>query len=214
MAVLPARIQGMPVRSQTAAGKTKSTGAKRAASLATTLIVMTVLYFDSLSGAVRYFCAMAGAAAVYYIPFSLVLPWVFFKLANGSLPSKNRNLILAFLVLIFASSAFGLFNARTPMQVGFALYTWSPLFLGLLVASEGLEGKLFWHAKIIWGLAILGVVINHFTPMPWTGQTYVVGDADLGATVQASRDWQAGGVQRLAGFSRASFAAAIEHARP
>src|SRR6478609_3960617 len=91
-------------------------------------------------------------------------------------------------------------------SVGFALYTWTPFFLGLVLVSLRLEGLLLRAALVWWGFAVAGVLLNTFVKFPWMGATFEV----LGQEAQVARDWTTNGIERLAGFSRASFTAANE----
>jgi hypothetical protein len=62
------------------------------------------------------------------------------------------------------------------------------------------------YVLALWICVAVGVGYNYFHSMPWTGFTYQLGDAE----VEASRDWSYFGVERVAGFARASFEAATQ----
>ena len=89
MVVIPARTRSMPSGSQAPAVSPGAKRAKGATSVMTSLIVLAVLYFDSLSAAVRFACAAIGAAPLYYLPFAVTLPWVIFRLLGSGLPPRE-----------------------------------------------------------------------------------------------------------------------------
>ena len=112
------------------------------------------------------------------------------------------------LLVIGYSILVGIFH--TPIfQVLFGIYALLPFWFGL--ASSDIIFR-HWHfvltiSKWLWFLVVSGVILNFWIAFPWEGFGYSVGDLD----VVSSREWEnIGGGKRLAGFSRASFDAALQ----
>jgi len=170
------------------------------------LIVLSALYFDCLSGLLRYIFAQIDVAILIYTPFFLIFSYM---LITPFLPGYKytKRPLIWFIYAFFAFYfIYSLFNLSSFEQVAFAFYAWAPFFAGLIFASEGNINRLLPHLRWIWILSITGVVLNYFFEFPWIGQIYEV----LGVNITAARDWDAGGIKRLAGFSRASYTAASQ----
>jgi hypothetical protein len=94
---------------------------------------------------------------------------------------------------------------RAPEGVFFALYTWGPFFLGMLAIRYDLFPKIMKQIPLLTVLALIGVFVTALTTVPWMGgEGYSIG----GVEVEITRNWDAFGVSRLPGFSRASYTAA------
>ncbi|MGH2507279.1 MAG: hypothetical protein ACRDHZ_07715 [Ktedonobacteraceae bacterium] len=92
------------------------------------------------------------------------------------------------------------------MQALFGLWVFAPLLYGLLVGPVLLdELRRFRHLiLVLFWVACVGVVASMFVKFPWSGFAYNL----AGSSIEASRQWGAFGVNRPAGFARASFSAA------
>lgn len=165
-------------------------------------LTLAILYNDVLSGLVRYILAGAGLAGLFYLPFVAAI--VFVIGYNAILLVRARAIGLLTIIIVLALIFLALLLGRPLSAVLFACYVWTPFFIGFAVATLGGEERLMRHAPFLWAIAVAGVLLNYFVPFPWVGTAYNV----LGFEVQASIDWRAWEYQRLAGFSRASFAAA------
>ncbi len=180
---------------------------------ATALIVLVAS--DVFGGAIRFVLATLGAPFLSYVPmlFSAGLAVAYF-IYRGAISRLDRrtSLIHAFFAVFalysfLAGAACGVATGVAGVgRVAFALYTWTPFFLGLALVSQGAETLLLRHAAPWWALAVLGVVVNRFVHFPWTGSSFEV----LGQESLVARDWTTNGLERLAGFSRASYSAANE----
>jgi hypothetical protein len=91
-----------------------------------------------------------------------------------------------------------LFGLKVLLTVAFGAFVARPL----AQASPSLR---IWFT-LLWGLAVVGILLNAFVDLPWTGVVYSVGDID----VEASRDWSSDGVARAAGFSRSSISSGAQ----
>jgi O-antigen ligase len=92
-------------------------------------------------------------------------------------------------------------------QLLFGFKVWLPLLLGFFLVSS--DAHLLLHRpklwSRVWAVLVLGIIANVFVTFPWAGMLMQVGET----TVEANREWDAGGFNRVSGFSRTSFDAAI-----
>ncbi|MEY4509214.1 MAG: hypothetical protein RLZZ450_1336 [Pseudomonadota bacterium] len=92
-------------------------------------------------------------------------------------------------------------------QLLFGFKVWLPLLFGFFLTSS--DAHLALHRPRmwtwVWALMVVGVIANVFITYPWAGMLMQVGET----TVEANREWDAGGFNRASGFSRTSFDAAI-----
>ncbi len=171
------------------------------------LTLLSYCFTAAITGPFRWAAGLAGLTPIVYLPQVLmllstvvVLVW---ETRHGLLPLRAMALlVIAYAVLV------GLFH--TPIaQVLFGLYTLLPFWFGLVCAEVIFR---HWSAIVrvsvwLWALVVMGVLLNHWIAYPWEGYGYSVGDLDI----VSSREWEnVGGGKRLAGFSRASFDAALQ----
>ena len=99
-------------------------------------------------------------------------------------------------------------NLHHFQQPLFAARTWLPLLLGTVIASSvDIQSRVFrWSCLALWAITIGGIFLTWKWHAPWVGFDYEVG----GVKLDASREWTIGGIDRLAGFSRSSFDAALQ----
>ena len=95
-------------------------------------------------------------------------------------------------------------NGLALMQSVFGFYIWALFILGVLVCAYEQEEFVFRFLPLAWLCTVAGVIINDFIDFPWTGMSY----ESHGIQMQMAVKWWAEGVDRLAGFSRASYSAA------
>lgn len=161
-----------------------------------------------LAGALRFTLAVAGKENLFYIPKFLVVLALGAEAFEVVRSGRTSNLTTGVVLLLATSGLVGLFTLNHVMQVVFGLYLLLPLLFAIvaqpaIAENPGLCGKLI---GVLWVTAATGVVLAWITPMPWTGFSYDVG----GVAMEASREWTTNGVARVAGFSRASYAAAYQ----
>ncbi len=185
---------------------TNRNGQRDLASVALALSVVLIVYNEILGGALRFLLMKAHAPWLSYVPMVFTATTVFGFFARKALPRGVWVVGGSFLgyaaytlILRLAVDARGSFVTEMG-RVGFALYTWTPFFLGLILASTRREESLCRQARAAWFLAVIGVLMNRFVVFPWTGATIEI----LGQTTEVARDWSTRGVPRLAGFSRGS----------
>src|SRR6188768_3796988 len=173
------------------------------------IAVLALVYNDIFGAVVRFVAVSAGAPWLSYAPMLFAVAAVLGYLCVARVPRGVWVTIGLFAGYAYYTCLLGGANTslRTQLSsVGFALYTWTPFFLGLLLVSLRLESLLARAALLWWSFAVAGVILNTFVKFPWMGATFEV----LGQEAQVARDWTTNGIERLAGFSRASFTAANE----
>ena len=160
-------------------------------------------------GPIRWLFAQAGLVPFIYLPIVLVgIGFVGHIAAHFYLGKTSRHQICA-LFLIPLGILSGLLHVADPKQVAFGFYALWPFFFGICFGPFLLRKLVNFErgALLIWLCASGGVIFNALGSYPWEGFEYPVG----GINVESSREWYSGdSSKRLAGFSRASFDAAIQ----
>jgi len=171
------------------------------------IAVLMLVCSDIFGAVIRFVAVSLGAAWLSYAPmlFATAVVWAYFfvaRLPRGVWVTLGFFASYACYTCLVGGARISLLTQLS--SVVFALYTWTPFLLGLVLVSLRLEGLFARTALLWWGLAVAGVVLNTFVAFPWMGATFEV----LGQQSQIARDWTTNGIERLAGFSRASFTAA------
>jgi len=173
------------------------------------IAVLGLVYNDIFGAVIRFVAVGAGAPWLSFAPMLFAVAVVIGSLCVTRLPRGVWLTLGLFASYAYYTCLIG--GARGSLltqlsSVGFSLYTWTPFFLGLVLVSLRSEGLFARGALLWWSLAVAGVLLNTFVKFPWMGATFEV----LGQEAQVARDWTTNGIERLAGFSRASFTAANE----
>lgn len=173
------------------------------------LAVLALVYNDIFGAVIRFAAVSLGVPGLSYAPMlfaaSVVMGCVgLVRLPRGVWLTLGLFASYAFYTCLVGGARGSLLTQLS--SVSFALYTWTPFFLGLILVALGLEGVFLRAALLWWSFAVAGVILNAFLQFPWLGATFEV----LGQQTQVARDWTTNGIERLAGFSRASFTAANE----
>lgn len=154
---------------------------------------------DVLSGVIRYYTSMIGAAPATYLPKLLMLAWVLLTLIKR--PKASHALIALYLL---AQSFVSLSHGVAPEAVGFWVWTVMPMLFALTATPQALVLLNGGAARTaifgLAGLAFLGLLLNSFAPMPWVGQSVSVG----GHNVSVAMSSYVGVASRLTGFGRDS----------
>lgn len=173
----------------------------------TLLSLLSYCLTAAITGPFRWGAGMIGITPIVYFPQVLLLcstlMVIVWESRHGLQPLRAMTLlVIGYSILV------GIFH--TPIfQVLFGIYALLPFWFGL--ASSDIIFR-HWHfvltiSKWLWFLVVSGVILNFWIAFPWEGFGYSVGDLD----VVSSREWEnIGGGKRLAGFSRASFDAALQ----
>ncbi|MBN9057825.1 MAG: hypothetical protein J0H21_01320, partial [Rhizobiales bacterium] len=99
-----------------------------------------MLATDALGGPIRYGLQALGLVGISYAPFLAVAALVaaYALTALGSLRRDAVALAISALPAVWLSYA--LLLGQPPAQVAFGLYTWMPVFLGMVVVATGATG--------------------------------------------------------------------------
>lgn len=168
------------------------------------LVYVSTYLFE---GAIRWGLGSVGLGALIYLRDPLMLLAIgraVFVFAGGVWVSYRSVLLwIIFALVILLSTWFG---PRVP-QVLFGTKILIPLVFGVMYGSR-FFGQLHRWRKYFLLLFLatgLGVLGDKFLTYPWEGLSLEIG----GAQVSIGRVWYAGEWQRLSGFARASYDAAI-----
>jgi len=176
--------------------------------------VLALLFFFLLTevfgGAIRYYAVQYGFPWLPYLPHLLlavaVVPMFFIYLLSEGVTSTYLTLLILFSI----GTACGIYNLNSASQVEFGLWVFVAFLYGVVVVPAVVRGwrSLTPFVLLLWMTAVAGVLINVFHSWPWIGLEYQIGST----VMEASRLWWTGGMafDRLPGFSRASFDAAIQ----
>ena len=196
-----------PTRSTNSGHREQAMRKPNKLSVASVVYWLTAIFIASivLDGPFRYLLNKIGLINLAYAPkvlFLLALPLLLIVRA------KTNKGVLVGLSLVALSLVWGMVNLPSVKQALFGLWVLIPLLFGLLSARYimnmvGSYSNLF---LVMFIIAVTGVFISPVVHFPWMGQTLEIG----GHAVINSRQWSAYGVDRYAGFSRASFSAASQ----
>jgi hypothetical protein len=166
------------------------------------MLYIIIVVFE---GALRYYLWHKNLEMMIYIPKALM--FCFFWLAI-LIDLANRRINKVYLTLLAGTAcAFlvGWYNTGKFYQAAFGVWVYIPFLYGVLTIEPFIRvekrARLFVSALLLASLA--GVWWDFFVPFPWTGFIYEIGQS----MIEASRGWTTFGIDRCAGFSRASFSA-------
>jgi hypothetical protein len=163
-----------------------------------------LLASDALGGPLRYGLSQLGLLELSYAPILAATLVAAFYCVAQLCALRADAVAIAIFVLSGIWLPYALMLGRPPLQVVFGYYTWMPLFLGMVVVAVGGLASALRLVAAIWWVAVLGVFVSALVWLPWLGESYEI----FGVRTQFARAWSAFGIQRLPGFSRASFTAA------
>lgn len=167
------------------------------------LLYLVVLVFE---GVLRYYLSVKGLVILVYLPKVLMFILI---LLSAIIDMARLRLKKTYLILL-AAVGFGFFigwyNTQNFLQPAFGVWVYIPLIYGALVLPSFLRSgkQRMLIVLMMWIASLAGVLLDCLSPLPWTGFSY-----DIGQTlIEASRSWTTFGIERPAGFSRASYSAA------
>lgn len=171
-------------------------------------LVVGFLTISTFEGTLRFYAASAGVPWVIYVKDLLLIGALAFGTVATLLTDMRNLAFLTVLALIVLGTFVGCVVLPDLRQPLFAAKTWLPLLCGTVVAqSMTAHPKLLLRSlTVLWIAAVAGVFLTWQWPAPWVGFTYEVG----GVAIEGSRQWSIGDVDRVPGFSRASFDAALQ----
>lgn len=167
------------------------------------VILTSLLLFDALAGPLRYYLSLISLEIMIYLPKVGCLLFVIAQISCGRINNK----LLAFLTLLIVFVLVGLFYYATFLSVLFAIFLISPMLFGITAAkyirvNESVFVSIVFYVLIV---TVIGVYLDFYLDFPWKGFNYTIGYAEI----EGSREWKTFGIDRLAGFTRQSAAAAF-----
>jgi hypothetical protein len=173
-----------------------------------TIAVLAAAYvasqaFDSV---IRWLLNMVHAVAAIYLRdvdlIVIVFLCCYLIVRDGRPVTRSVFLFSLGAVLVCVS----LYSELNVAQTLFGVKVWLPFLAGFLLFEADILPAMDWRRTwwLVWLTLCCSVLLNHFVEYPWAGLNVDVGDA----SISANREWAAGGIRRLSGFSRTSYDAA------
>jgi hypothetical protein len=159
---------------------------------------------DVMSGVIRYYTSLGGAAQIAYLPKILMLVWIVVVVVQR--PKVSHVLTMLYMAV---QACVSLFNGIDRGAVIFWVWTMSPMIFAILAPAQGIAMLNRPGARIAFAvlavLCIAGVGANYLFPLPWIGTSVMVGGFD----VHVAKATFVGEVPRLPGFGRDSAATGL-----
>jgi len=160
-----------------------------------------------MDGFLRWFFGLAGLGPLVYVPVAASLGII--VLHGIVVLSRFRGPLFATVcgVLFVIFAGLGLFFLGVPKQVAFGIYVFSPILFGAIAYRGFFVERHSWlvpFAILVTALTLSGALLDMKFNLPWAGFSFEVG----GEEVSGTRAWTTHGLERIAGFSRASYSLA------
>jgi hypothetical protein len=160
----------------------------------------------AFEGPLRYYASTLGLPLLSYVPKSIGgLCLLLFAMQALRDPRQMVGLMLVGCFVALGGATGVLYQPTLP-QTLFGLGAVMAVFLGFFAHRE-LSHRLFEYRGFclcLFFAVAVGVIGDRFLDYPWSGYSVQIGDT----SIVASRNWTTFGVERAAGFSRSSIAAA------
>ena len=166
-------------------------------------VVVILLMSVTIEGPLRFFLWTHGKESLLYARDALVVIALGWNLAASFFSGRWRSFALLGLLLFAWGMVLGYFYTHRLAQVGFGVKVMLPLALGFVAAPTLLEESERFR-KFLLGLivvAFIGAVASAVYTMPWEGLSYQIAQFQI----EGNRQWMMEGLDRVSGFSRASF---------
>ena len=163
-------------------------------------VFILVIFFEVITGPLRYYLDMFSFGVLIYLPKFLMVILI------ATLLLKKLNIKIIFLILTLCFYLLYSLMHLPVLSVMFGFYMVIPLLFGGLYAKYCMNSevlpKIF---KYMFFVSVFGVWLDFFLYLPWQGYDQLI----LGIEVEGSRAWTTMGIERPAGFARLSAAASI-----
>lgn len=156
---------------------------------------------------IRYLLYLGGVPQLIYIKDVIILFILLIGLLNIFLIKKINKIVLYIIILVMLGVVFSVINKLNVLQIIFGLKVFLPFLSGFIIA--------YYYPKVIYDIAKLskyyliissiGIILDYFVNFPWKGLNYSI----MSYEVEGNRSWTTFGIERLSGFQRSSFDAAI-----
>lgn len=172
------------------------------------LTLFVFVAFEVFQGPLRYYLSKMGGVVLAYVPKGLMLVALSALVVRTLWTLRLDKAVLSAVAVFALFAAVGIYFTHSINQPFMGAFSLLPLLFGIVAepAISRFSERLLPYTFFLWVCVAVGVGYNHFHSVPWAGFTYQLGDTE----VEASRDWSYFGVERVAGFARASFEAATQ----
>ncbi|HCG94244.1 MAG TPA: hypothetical protein DEX20_01315 [Halieaceae bacterium] len=159
--------------------------------------ICLLLFFEMFGGVFRWILVEIGLSSFIYLPKVLML------LSMGLVLISAR-FVIQIWSLFFIGGIFILYGtlANGVVPALFSVFMLTPFVASALVSDRlvllmSSSGPLI---PVLFSVAFVGVVLDYFYPMPWSGATMIT----MFGEIENSREWWTQGLTRSAGFTRVS----------
>ncbi|MBW6531612.1 hypothetical protein KZ820_12780 [Sphingomonas sp. RRHST34] len=165
---------------------------------------MLYVIFTAIGGIVRGVLGPVGAAPLIYLPAVLAMPALFANTLVRVGDPRTSTPTIAVLVFLAIEIVIAKLLGRANSAIAYQIYIFMAGLVMMAATQRGLQERIIAAMVPMFYVSVIGVFLNVFIDFPWKDATFEV----MGTQQGAAREWTAGGVSRLAGFSRASYFAA------
>lgn len=155
----------------------------------------------------RWLFGSVGLGFLVYLPILGTLVGIGWFIASNVSQAIFPKSIGKILLFLFLFTLLGILILESFPQVAFGIYTLTPIIYGVIAYhsfQEYWKGSIPTLTIILFGFIFLGALLDFFFAVPWSGFGFEIGDQE----VAGARAWTTNGIERVSGFSRASYALA------
>lgn len=167
-------------------------------------VLVLFLFFDVFSGVLRYAFFQLELPFLIYLPQVAMLAVLMFT----AFRMEFDKYVVSILIFLVFFTLYGFITVGKVSQVLFGLWILIPFLYGLILHEHFLRSipRLKFIFFALFTIVFVGVALDTFVDLPWSGFSYTFGETEI----EGARKWGTYGIERVAGFSRASFFAAIQ----
>ena len=165
--------------------------------------IFSLLISEVCASPIRYILSNIGLSPLIYLPKIFIFLLVLYKIITTNFSRSG----LIYGILFCVSCMTGLFYGAKVTNFLFSMLMYAPLFIGYFYGKQ-IDSYKKWFSYLLWFLVIsslIGIYMDYSFSLPWKGMEYEIG----GQSIEGNREWDAGGIDRLAGFGRSSATTAV-----
>ena len=172
------------------------------------LVFAGLLYltFDTFGGPIRGFFGPLGLTPVIYLPALVATSSLLLNVLTRVGDPRTAAVTLAVVGFAVLEILVSLGLGRSVGAALFELYIFLPALVMMSLVQRRMQDRVIELLVPVFFIAVVGVFINYFVRFPWADTSFEV----IGRKMEATREWSAYGMNRVAGFSRISVAAAAQ----
>jgi hypothetical protein len=166
-------------------------------------VAISLIVSETFAGALRYYFDQMGISPLLYLPKIACLVLFVLEL----LTYKATRILWIGLLMLMVSTVLAMLHGASMNNVAFSLYGFSPLLFGAVCNEHILHRKklLGWVIAGCLVASLVGLLLDKYTTVPWKGYSYMLGNTELAGNTA----WADDELDRLAGFTRVSYALSI-----